>query len=185
MRLMKRGFTLIEILMVVIIIAIAAVVGVVTMSGNSAAVTVPAASRMVMADLSYAQNVASTSQTTVYVVLRKDGSKYTGYDLAYIKNPVATGDWIFTTERGQWITRFGSYGNGQTAPGPLAITQLKEVTLPGTGVFGFSSQGQPIMDNGGVITPTATAATFVVANPKDSVSYTISVAPLTGDISMK
>lgn len=185
MWLRDRGFTLIEILMVVIIMAIAAMVVPMAMSRNSETISVPAAARMVVADLTYAQNVAQTQQKAVYVVLRQDGSVYTGYDLAYNTNPTATADWLFTADRGQWIARFGRYGNTQTGPGALQSTQLRSVTLPGAGVFGFDSQGHAIMNNGGTITQAATVTKFVIADPTNTRTCEVSVAPITGNVSMK
>ncbi len=72
----SAGFTLMELLVVVFIMLIAAAIVVPYASATSNS-SVVSASRMIAADLQYAQNVAITTQTPVTVTFNKNGRSYT------------------------------------------------------------------------------------------------------------
>jgi prepilin-type N-terminal cleavage/methylation domain-containing protein len=204
MRPMDRGFTLLEILIVVVIMAIAAVVVPMSLSRNADTMNVPAAARMVIADLNYAQNKAITEQKHVYVFFRTDGAQLTGYDLKIRTEDTAnpgtfTYSPVTTSDRGEWSTRFGSYGNTRTAPGALRATTLVRVVLekvePTTlvayekeenlgGVLGFDAQGRPIINNAETITTLSKFVGITIANSKGDVQTELRIAPATGNISI-
>ncbi len=193
MRLKAHGFTLVEILVVVTILAIAAVIAAPSLSNGYDSVRLPSAARMVMSDLLFAQNTAITQQKPVYVVLQKSGStgQYTGYDLAIntispTTHHTATvaGDWVWTADRGEWITRFGSAGDGITAPGALRSTQLKSVSLTTGQTLGFDSLGKPIIANGGTVNDATATITFEIANHSGTSSTKLLISPITGEMSI-
>lgn len=76
MRRSKSGFTLMELMVVVFIMLIAAALVVPYASGTSSS-SVIAASRMVAADLQYAQNLAISTQQRVTVTFNKTAKSYT------------------------------------------------------------------------------------------------------------
>ncbi len=76
MRRSNAGFTLMELMVVVFIMLIAAAVIVPYASGTSSS-SVVSASRMIAADLQYAQNVAISTQTNVTVTFNRNGKSYT------------------------------------------------------------------------------------------------------------
>src|SRR5687768_7200473 len=76
---MRRGFTLVEILMVVVILGIASAV-IVPQIGTRSDLKARAAARMVVADLIYAQNMAIATQKWHYVQFDTTNNRYTVYD---------------------------------------------------------------------------------------------------------
>src|SRR2546423_2350831 len=110
-RLHRSGFTLVEILMVVIILGIASAV-VVPNLGTHNDLNVAAGARVVMADLVYAQNKAIVTQGMVYVNFDRTNQQYTLYSAspsttpaAYLTNPLTNTN---------YVTKFGATGPAQT-----------------------------------------------------------------------
>jgi type II secretion system protein H len=102
----SRGFTLIEILMVVVILGIASAV-VAPQLGSRSDIKVRAAARLLVADLMYAQNNAIAQQKWMYVRFDAAGETYSVMDGAganatdttrIIKHPVTKAE--FTTKLG-------------------------------------------------------------------------------------
>ena len=80
----RRGFTLVEILAVVVILGIASAI-VIPQMGSRDDMKAAAAARVIVADLIYAQNLAISSGTPVYVRFDKAGNKY-----SMLTNPLST-----------------------------------------------------------------------------------------------
>src|SRR5688572_19841937 len=86
---MRRGFTLVEILMVVVILGIASAV-IVPQIGTRSDLKARAAARIVVADLIYAQNMAIASQKWHYVKFDTTNNRYSVLDSMPI-DPDGTG----------------------------------------------------------------------------------------------
>lgn len=203
MRPLNRGFTLVEMLIMMAILAIGAVVVPMALLRHNDAISVPGAARMVIADLNYAQNKAMTEQKPVCIFFSTDGAQLTGYDLKVMNpDPANPGSFlyvpVYTSDRGQWTTRFGTYGTGQTAPGALRTTKLVSVvqedvnpttlavtaTYPLGGVLGFDAQGRPIINNSGTISRVTRFVGITIANTKGNVQTELRIAPATGNVSI-
>lgn len=105
---LATGFTLIELIIVVVIIGIAAMVAIPTLS-SAADIQARAAGNRIMADLDYAKGLAITHQKTYAVVFYPDTESYDIREIdtiagteTIIKNPVlSTQDYVvnFSTDR--------------------------------------------------------------------------------------
>jgi prepilin-type N-terminal cleavage/methylation domain-containing protein len=85
------GFTLIEILLVVVIIAIAAMVAV-PMIGSTSGMQIQSAANIIAADLEYAKSMAISRQKNYSVVFNPSGDYYEVHDPnGIIKHPVKKG----------------------------------------------------------------------------------------------
>lgn len=189
MRNRGRGFTLIEIMVVVILLAIVGRVVVVGLRNDGTRVV--AGGRIVLSELLFAQNEAITRQHNVYVVFQSDGS---GYDLrlddqatpptpspsTYLQRP---GDRRYAQ------TRFStSQGQGNDV---LRQTQIGTIALP-TGassplVLKFDVRGQPSVKTSSGYADLTGPLTIPVTNLKagtDLVATNLKIQPFTGDISV-
>lgn len=180
---MRRGFTLIEILVVVTILAIAAVAAIPMVNSGYADVKLTAATRAVMADLFYAQNYAITTQTDVYVVFATatgTGGKYTlqtgssGTDGVKLIRP---GSSTFVVNLGQV--------SGTVTGTRLPDAKLGTVSVAGTTktVIGFDTLGQPFSDTSA--SPASGVTLIPLLSPDGKMTMTLSVEPFTGEITVQ
>jgi prepilin-type N-terminal cleavage/methylation domain-containing protein len=175
------GFTLIEIVVVVTVLAILAVLALPNPASQTG-LTASAASRVVVADLLYAQSQAISTQTTQYVSFTEASSAPNGswgaYSLynsepfaAAIENPVT---------KQPYTQLFGTGGVG-----PLASVALTNLTLDDSAntVLAFNELGQPYASPvNGTLVPLANTGT--VALQCGTMSVTISIEPSTGNITV-
>jgi prepilin-type N-terminal cleavage/methylation domain-containing protein len=94
LRARRGGFTLIEILLVVVIIAIAATIAI-PMIGSTSGMQIQSAANMIAADLEYAKSMAISRQKNYSVVFNPAGDYYEVHDSngIIIKNPVTKLDY--------------------------------------------------------------------------------------------
>ena len=199
MRFPTRGFTLVEIMVVVVILAIVSAIAIPMMSTDS--LRVPSAARMVMSDLLFAQNSAVTTQKTMFVCFSNDKQAYTityftgtppgtAPTFAAVKDG-ALADWKLLnqpTTQSRYMVQFGI--TGPDSPGPISRTKIKSIKIDDVEValdtfkgFGFDSLGAPV-DASGVAINKSIAIT--ITNLADTVpEATLTISPITGEISVK
>jgi prepilin-type N-terminal cleavage/methylation domain-containing protein len=157
----RHGFTMIELLIVVAILAIAAAI-VVPMASSAGSMQLRAAVNMVAADLEYAKSMSiSRGQRYAVVFDTQDGAFYryrvVDQNGALIRHPI--------TQSSEYVVNF--QGDGR-----LAQVEIASVTFGGTPpAVSFDLLGSP--NNGGVITLQA-----------GGVTRTVTVEPVTGYISV-
>jgi prepilin-type N-terminal cleavage/methylation domain-containing protein len=171
-----KGFTLIEILTVVVVIGIAAAL-VVPHLGTSNDQSVAAAARIVMADLIYAQNQAITTQQTIYVQFNTATGTYALMSgppvspIPYLTNPITTSNYIET---------FGSGGSNGLSNSTLTSASFDSYT-----VLAFDELGTPMEYsaslNGGVPVAMTTGSIVLTSG---TFSLTISIEAYTGALSV-
>ena len=154
-----RGFTIIEILIVVVIIAIAAMMAV-PMIGSADSMQVRSAADVIAADLEYARSMAISRQREYTVVFNASNESYQLEDSSVsgeaIEHPVRKGF--------KYIIDFGSSSQ-------LNRIDIVDAAFGGTLRISFSSAGAPVPSSGGVVSLRAGETTA-----------TISVEPVTGFI---
>lgn len=140
----RAGFSLLEIMVVVLIMAIIAVMVVPEMSGAGEMGSLSAA-RRVMADLEYAQNLAITTQTPITATFNQAGNSYqlTNASLP-IEHPI--------THSSSFVVDFDTLAGSEGV-------KITAVGLPGNKVT-FDVLGAP--DNAGSVTLTCLARSYVV-----------------------
>jgi type II secretion system protein H len=151
----RRAFSLIELMVVVVVLAIMAamVVPELTGRGDMAAM---AAARRLMADLEYAQNLAITSQTPVTVTFDLAGNFYRLTNAnGQIEHPI--------THSSSFVVDFDTLAGS-------AGTRISAETFPGNALT-FDVLGAP--DNAGSATLTCSSR-----------SYAVSVASVTGRVNV-
>jgi prepilin-type N-terminal cleavage/methylation domain-containing protein len=152
----KPGFTLVEIIIVVVILSIAALMAIPMMSSASG-VQIRSAANLIAADLEYAKSMAISRGQNYYVRFNESANSYQIEDRNnnVIQHPVKKGF---------------SYIMNFTNDKRVGKVDITSVSFPSE-IVSFDCLGSP--DNGGVITISA-----------DGTTATISVEPITGYISI-
>lgn len=167
----RRGFTLVEILTVVVILGIASAL-VIPQLGDRSDLRVAAGARVLMADLLYAQNRAIATQKTHWVKFDLEKQEYRVYT-----DSAMTELLTHPVQKMDYRTRFN-------ATGDLAIPDvtLTAVGFAGQDALGFDSLGQPLamidaspveLDSNGIIELTS-----------GSITLRVTVGPFTGEINV-
>lgn len=153
----RTGMTLVELMVVVVIIAIAAAL-VVPQMGSAQDITAQAAARMLISDLSYAQNEAVANQAIRKVIFDLANNTYrlTDSDDAPISSPWQGGDYIVDLD-----------GDGRYA----GVT-LNAADFNGNNEVTFDSLGSP--SDGGTVELGA-----------DGNVYRVTVTPFTGRVTVE
>lgn len=160
------GFTLIEIIAVVVILAIAALIAVPAFSGASE-MQVKSAADKLAADIEYAKSMSVTTQKTHRVTFSVSGSSYDVRDMStntVINDPVVNAPFTVT------------YGPNSRLS---AVTIQSAVFGGGTSVQ-FDATGTPRDSSG-----TALAASGSVVLRASGRTYTVRVEPITGYVSIQ
>jgi prepilin-type N-terminal cleavage/methylation domain-containing protein len=169
----RRAFTLVEILMVVIILGIAGAI-IVPQIGSRNDLRAAAAARLVMSDLTYAQNRAIAQQKKHYV--RFVNQTYSVCDsnaLTAIAHPLKPAQ-----SNGLYQITFGA--NGTSGLDQCAIGS---VNFASQAIIGFNDLGEPFAFDGITETPLTTSGTIIVQSGE--ASLTIQIEPFTGEASVQ
>jgi len=167
-----RGFTLIEILVVVIILGIASAV-IIPQLGSRDDINAAAASRLVMADIIYAQNAAIVQQKKFYIDFT-NANRYAVYSDPALAIPVS-----HPIRHDAFITKFGDKNT------PMAMVSTGAIDFGGYKVLEFDELGtpagfDPISKNEFPLS----AAVGKVQMKSGTYTMTISIQPYTGEISV-
>ena len=163
----NNGFTVMEILIVVVIIAIAAMIAVPMMT-SAAGMQIKSAANMIAADLEYAKSMAISRQKIYAVVFDKDNDSYQIEDPSYqVEDP----DRIIDHPVKKGFKYVVSFRNDSR----LSKVDIYDVDFVGTDEVSFDYLGSPIPSNGGII---------MLKAKTDGTSITINVEAVTGFISI-
>jgi prepilin-type N-terminal cleavage/methylation domain-containing protein len=165
---LRRAFTLVEILVVLVILgAITAIV--IPQIGSRNDLRAAAAARIVVSDLVYAQNLAISRQTPMYVRFTATG--YGIYDTAAGATPIShpINKSAFTA----------SFGAGGTAG--LTNCAISSTSFDGSLTLVFDEMGAPYSYNSVASTTTALTAAGAIVVGSGDYELRIEIEPFTGE----
>jgi len=167
-----RGFTLVEILVVVLILAIAAAI-VVPAIGTAADSQVTGAASLVANDLRAARSLALTSQVPHSLVFRSDRGAYK------IVEDYGGGAYASAEAVDHPVRRGEAYEVIFSRAGRMDNVAVNSVSFDGGTYVTFDAQGEPLNGAG-----EALAAAGTVAIQAGECSMTVSVEALTGRVTV-
>ncbi len=174
----RRAFTLAEILTVVVILGIASAV-VIPQVGNRDDLRVASASRVVIADLMYAQNLSIAKQVQHYVRFNKTTTPQT---LAVFDSPALSTPINHPINKSAYLRNFAQNGALDIAEVRLDSVTIKAGNTTGVSL-GFTSLGEPLLlDSTG--TPLEIDDQAKITLIAGTYKQTIVIQPLTGEISV-
>ena len=166
-----RAFTLIEILVVVVILGIAAAI-VVPAIGSRNDLKATSAARMMMADLIYAQNRSISQQKPHYVRFNAGAETYEIFEqmspsTVYIKHPVEASNFIVTV--------------GPSGPKPIRDVLIDTASFDGKTILMFDELGTPFAYDAGTNSYSPMTAGSIRLACGD-LRLTIVVEPFSGEL---
>jgi prepilin-type N-terminal cleavage/methylation domain-containing protein len=165
----RRGFTLVEILVVVVILGIASAI-IIPQIGSRDDLTAAAAARVMMADLIYAQNRAIATQQRQFVWF--NGQQYTLMALD-------SSSTLQTIEHPVNLTAYTQvFGQSRTA---FEKVSLNSWDFGGPSIIGFDELGSPFSYDSSTGTQTARASAGTIVIKCGASTLTVAVEPFTGE----
>jgi type II secretion system protein H len=166
----RRGFTLVEILCVVVILGIASAI-IIPQLGTHDDMKVAAAARTVMADLIYAQNTAIAKQTRYYV-------HFAGQQYSVMTRPTDADPLVVVTHpvtKNPFTVTMGTAINGMDG------VTIGTVNFGGSTILGFDDLGSPFALDASTNTMTPLAASGTIPITCGNQALTVSIEPYTGE----
>lgn len=167
-----RGFTLVEILVVVLILGIASAIIVPQISSRDDLVAA-AAARMVMADVIYAQNCSIARQKRHFVEF--------GDQQYSVRTRDSQSQPLYTITHPVTQTAYTTVFRASRTP--LEKVSLGTVSFDGATVLGFDEMGSPFAFDGINMTPLIQPGKIVVSS--GGTSLTILIEPFTGEATVQ
>ena len=167
----RRGFTLIEILVVVIILGIAAAV-IVPHIGSRSDLKATSAARLMMADLIYVQNRSISLQKMHYVQFDPATASYKVLDQMTPSQVIIT----HPVEQSPFVVAIGPSG-----PPPLRDVKIDSVSFDGQMVLAFDEMGTPYAYNPTTNVLTAMTSGTIALKCKEML-LNIIIEPFTGEL---
>lgn len=176
----REAFTLIEILCVCIILAIAASVAIPYVQNGYYDVKLSAGGRALMADIYYAQNLAISTQQNVYVILTPASSTTNGYYTIRRGATLATSTVVKHPVDGRdYIQYLGSAPTGQIVRSGFTECKLGTLATGFTGV-GFSFLGEPLKPSDN--SQYSAAVSIPLLSLRGNLRITLEIEPYTGEM---
>ena len=142
----NRGFTLIELVAVIVIIAIAAMLAI-PMFSSAAGIQIRAAADMMAADIEYAKSMAISRQKTYTVIFDESAESYRIQDESgIISHPVTHKDYVVNFKTDSRVNN----------------VNIVDADFASSEQVSFNYLGSPDPDNGGSVTLSADAETIMV-----------------------
>jgi type II secretion system protein H len=167
----RSGFTLVEILMVVVILGIVAAV-IVPQLGARDDLKASAGARMLIADLSYAQSRAIATQRKQYVQFT--GQQY--FILSRTSDNAALTQIAHPVNPGNYVISFDS--------GPLSGVRVIESTFGTSSMVAFDELGSPMQYDSQTNTSTALTSPGIIRIQSGEQIMTITIEPYTGEMTV-
>lgn len=160
------AFTLIEIMVIVVILSIAALIAIPVFSG-AGEMQLRAAADKLAADMEYAKSLAVTTQRNHKVIFNTNTESYEIRDASnnLVTDPVKKGSFIVT----------------YPSEGRLNKVGVRQVDFNGTATVQFNYTGAPLDANGNALTSAHSTVVIEAGNHQ----ITIKVEPVTGYISIQ
>jgi len=166
----KRGFTLVEILMVVVIMGIVASI-VIPQLGSRDDLKLAAAARTVMADLAYAQSRGISTQARQYVVFSNGAYALRALNasnvLTTITHPINPGNYTVNFDTG-----------------PLRGVSIASTSFNGQTSVAFDELGSPVAFNPTTQTLSALSGPGTIQMQSGGLTMTITIEAYTGEMSV-
>lgn len=167
----SRGFTLVEILVVIVILGTVSAI-VIPQIGSRDDLRCAASARIAMGDLIYAQNLAISSQRTIYI--RFGANTYSLYDTSTGTTPIT-----HPVNKSPYTMTFGA--SGTTG---LTNSFIDSNTFDGSTTLVFDELGAPYSYNAVGDVHTALAEAGEVVMGSGTYKLKILVEPFTGEITV-
>jgi prepilin-type N-terminal cleavage/methylation domain-containing protein len=184
--LVRRGFTLVEILAVVVIIGIASAI-IIPQIGSRDDLRAASAARVLIADLIYAQNLAISSGKGVYIKFDKVANKYSmfttdasGYPTVAVTHPIT---------QQSYVQQFGDINaSKEDAFEQISINQVNlsgiDATYANLTTVGFDEIGAPYVWNFTLNQRNDLADPATIVLKSGTYTTTITIAAATGEITV-
>jgi prepilin-type N-terminal cleavage/methylation domain-containing protein len=167
----RHGFTLIEILVVVIILGIAAAV-IVPHIGSRSDLKATSAARLMMADLIYVQNRSISQQRMHYVQFDAGTGSYKVLETITAPQVIIT----HPVEQSPFVVAIGAAG-----PSALNDVSIDSVSFDGQTVLAFDEMGTPYAHNAGTGVTTALTSGTISLKCRNML-LNIIIEPFTGEL---